>query len=213
MYRYVILTTLSFLLVSCNYTQKEKEPLIEFYLLKDRVKLNQGNKVNKIVSSDLTNELTLNDSIYFEFARFDETLNQEIFAGTFDVEIINLENTPLVKDEEIIGLNFDTNELKLNKEAYKRINNIKPDLTWSTQFVITANKNPILTGYLYSKYSSSWVHDYYIITDYKENKKENQNLIIRHYITPTEYDIDNLPDLTENIEFYKAFKEANKIIK
>ena len=198
-----------FAAVGCRDKTVAKNSDIEIYLLNKRIETNLGIPLKDYYISGGVDVEKI-DSLRLKYTNFDTITKQEIYAGPFKATRSDLNKSPLITDEEFIGFNFDTNELTINAKGLLKIHEMGNPAEFSTQFVITDKKKPIFTGYFFSIYSSSAVHDYYIVLD--EPDGQFRDLVIRYKLTSTEFDVYKLPDLTKNLEFYEAFNNADKII-
>ena len=165
---------ISLFLVCCH---KEEHHSIEIYLLKDRVTTDEGISIEKATSIvDVDTTLLKDIPITVRY----DTLNKEfIYAGSFHVNKNQIEPTPLIKNEDVLGLNIDNSEIKLSAEAANKIISLKPSMKGGIQFVITDNKNPVMTGYFwssYSSYGSTWNN-----IEYDHTKKVDKPIFLRMY--------------------------------
>ena len=123
---------LSLFLVSCH---KSENHSIEIYLLKDRVTTDEGISIDKAISIEDVDTTLLKD---IPIAVRYDTVNKEfIYAGSFRVKENQIEPTPLIKNEEILGLSIENSEIKLAAEAANKIIALKPSMKGGIQFVIT----------------------------------------------------------------------------
>jgi len=117
-----------------------------------------------------------------KYCSFDTVKKQLIYGGKFVVSQNDFQAEPLVKDDEVLGLNLEKSELILSETARKKISQIKPSMKYGVQFVITVNKKPCLTGYFRSNISSYIYNWNYIGYDYYNNSieaKHDKNFVIR----------------------------------
>lgn len=161
-------------LIGCH---KSEQHSIEIYLLKDRVNTNEGVSLEKIKGFPEIDTIALKEMP--KTVKYD-TLNKEfIYAGSFHVNKNQIESTPLIKNEDVLGLNIDNSEIKLSAEAANKIIALKPSMKDGIQFVITDNKNPVMTGYFwssYSSYGSTWNN-----IEYDHTKKVDKPIFLRMY--------------------------------
>jgi hypothetical protein len=212
------------LLIGC--TQKEgsfdisTKPLIEIYLPKERIKSYDGSKImtewnfSETLKTDTT--FIIMNEILLEYGRYDSITNKTIYAGSFEASQTDLPQEPLIKDDEILSFNFNTSKLTLSSSAVKKLWCLKSDFLYSQQFVITANRQPILTGYLFNVLSSSTVNHFYItytggygrleMLDFNDEEFEIQYNPNTQFIRELE-----TYDFKLDKEFYSAFKKSGKI--
>ena len=144
-----------------------------------------------------------------------DTIHEEfIYAGKFDAKESQLEESPLVNDDEIVNLDIINHSLKIKKSGAKKIYDLKVNMRYGHQFVITINKKPIFTGYFWdnlSSYVSAWN-----CIEYTHNRKINSELTSDFYLYKTNgmkkfrrtnVDYNDFPNLTD------AFKETNRLNK
>ncbi|WP_417887964.1 hypothetical protein [Zunongwangia sp.] len=231
-----ILVILAFLLISCVKKQKANDeldlPKIEIYQPKERIVSNFGNPITDewILSEFFDNDTTLFQDKYLNdcssflhrpnyqiFTKVDPKSNKLIYAGPFSATTQDLKENPFIKDEEIIGFDFKESKIRISSTGVSKIMSLKPNMNHSRQFVITIDKMPILTGYFFNTFSSSYVSHFYIEHLYKdENFKSNSPKISDYeifYNPKSEFDWEPIQyNFKKNAKFYKAFKETNKLI-
>jgi hypothetical protein len=192
------------LLSSC----KKNEHVIEIYELKSRAKNLHGISAKNYLSSG-------KDSIYLNIINENttiDTLKRElIFADEFLVDINNLKNTPIIKDSEIKFLDTIKNQIEFSESAKKKLSKLKGHTKEGIQFVITDNKKPVMSGYLWNEFSSNysnWNCISYCVR-YKEDNHPNflYRGIGRENLLGHPIDFKNYKELI------KAFVESNRIKK
>jgi len=150
------------------------------------------------------------DSLFRNRARFDTLNNSMIFAGKFEVDKSDFSNEPVLTDEDIFGFDFENNHLLIDSTAIVKLENLEISNLWSRQFVLTADKEPILKGYLYGIWSSALVHDNVISLYYDNNdiKGDTLGLQVKHrFAPPFSKDQGIHYDYTKDQAFYNAFRD------
>lgn len=198
-----------------------KTNIIEIYLPIERIQSNDGIELkpewNLGVASKKDSSSVNLDKYHSKYARQDLNTGKIIYAGNFTATTKDLPASPFIEDSEIIGFNFETSEIIINAKGIEKLWNLIPNHTYSRQFIITANRTPILTGYFFNSLSSSYVKHYYIIYTggYKgmaKPKFKSENLKIE-FNSKSEYVFDlKTYDFRLNRDFYEAFEKCNKIL-
>ncbi|WP_330441832.1 hypothetical protein [Flavobacterium sp. C4GT6] len=153
----VILFLVALLAMGCK---EEKHPKIEIYLLKhrlafvDAVPFKETSKYKEI-EYDRAKDI-------FKDAQFDTIREEVVFAGQFEADSVDLQSEPFIDDSDIKAFDLRANKLMLSKKVIKRICNLYPDRNFGEQFVITVNKEPMLTGYFWNTQSAVNCRWYYI---------------------------------------------------
>lgn len=147
-FKRVIILSLTFLLVvSCQ----EKKDKIEIYLLNKRIVSSEGIPFPEMdVYDSLSNEVKES----FKYSSYDLIDSTIIHAGKFNVSYDDIDEKPLVEDDEIISLNLKHNTIKIKSSGISKIQDLKQDMNRSIQFVLCVDKNPIITDYFTSIFSS-----------------------------------------------------------
>ena len=150
-FTYILLLIFTALFISCKQFEK---PKIEIYLLNKRIEANYvvDYKETENYRKDIEFLSKKGDDIDYHRNmmknwKFDTISNSFVNAGEFDARISDLIPTPLVSDSEIVSFNTLNNELTIKTIALSRINKIESEFQAGTQFVITVDKKPTLTGY------------------------------------------------------------------
>ena len=127
--------TLFLLLLIPSYFQLQAQdnPLVEIYLLKNRISTIE----NRNWPSSVVNHFYANSN--------------------------DLLDTAFIKDSEIISYDSSTFKLKVTKSASLKIAYLEPPIPKGIQFVITVNKEPVLNGYFINKFTSIPVFSYMIM--------------------------------------------------
>ncbi len=214
----ILLLIIVLLSISCTNQKttdnKLKNSIIEIYVPKNRIKSKMGIDLPKEIKTT-RRPFSEFDSIGIEQTRYDTINKRRIFTGEFESNELDLREFPLIKDSEIIGFDFNTNELILTQSGAKKIYEQPSDWWWSIQFIITANRTPILNGYFFNSLSSSYVDAYQIeYTNYNDNVKnrkgEHRFIIRNKAIIDGLEKYNQLPDLRSNKLFFYAFENRPK---
>lgn len=205
--KYLFLFFLSFFLFSC-INQEEK---IEIYLLKNRIRTNEGIPVLDYVKlKKIKQDKNLENIMECNFDTLSEKL---IFGGKFNANKENIENEPFISDEDILKLNLERSELVLTNIGRQKIAQLKPNMKYGIQFAICVNKKPLLTGHfrsIYSSYIQSW--NYISYDHYNKEKRldKDMNFVIRQNKDYEKWE-PILTDLKEYPELINAFKKSNRL--
>ncbi len=70
---------------------------------------------------------------------------------------------PFISDDDIESFDTSLNKIYFKKEAAKRIGALKPDLKVGIPFVLTVDREPVLTGYFCNIFSSFGCGSYVLI--------------------------------------------------
>lgn len=208
------------IIIGCNQKKEtvndSNSPIIEIYIPKERIPSLDGIALPSNWSFGGLSE----DEIAYvrKFLRLDTISQRLIYAGRYGANGSDLQNYPLIENKDILGFNFKTNKLKLSGNGVKKLLSVSPNFNISRQFIITADKKPILNGYLFSTFSSSYVSHFYIEYYRGASEPDLTGLIDEQefeiYYNPTfEFDYDkNKYDYKKNVNFYNAFKnrQANE---
>ena len=127
--------SLFFICLSLIGCSKSEQHSIEIYLLKDRVNTNEGVSLDKVKHFPKIDTTALKEIA--NTVRYDTVNKEFIYAGSFRVKENQIEPTPLIKNEEILGLSIENSEIKLAAEAANKIIALKPSMKGGIQFVIT----------------------------------------------------------------------------
>ena len=72
----------------------------------------------------------------------------------FEVNKENLPTMPFINDDELVLFDTSSNKITFAKEAAKRIGTLKPSLPVGIPFILTVDREPVLTGYFVNQLSS-----------------------------------------------------------
>lgn len=201
--------------------EEKDAPKIEIFLPKERIKTKDGTAItrewNFIESMRGDSSMIRENNILREFARLDTITNNFIYAGSYDAKENDLEDNPFIYENEIISFDFQTSEIEISASGVEKLWDLQSNFNYSRQFVITEDRKPILTGYFYSSFSSSYVKHFFIMHE-SGNDEMKKPIFEKHkfrieYNPESEYNFDlDKYDFKSNTEFYKAFKESGKIV-
>jgi hypothetical protein len=193
--------------LSCDMNDKDE---IELFLLNKRIESFEGIPIiehDSFIKTEKNLELA-------KYINIDTITNHWIFGGKYDVELTDLNQNPLISDNEIIGINIQKSELILSNSGKAKIKQLKPNMKHGIQFVICVNRQPYLTGYFRSNISSNIYNWNYIGYDYIEHKFEtnnDKNFVIRQNDGYEKWK-PILCNLNQYPELVSAFRNTNRII-
>lgn len=199
----IIITVFLLTFSSCK---KEKD-IIEIYLTKKRIESYDGIAVKEAIKDSVMLKDILHN--YGEKVRVDTINNKLIYMGNFNATHQDLEETPFIKDSEILGMDFKESAIHFKSSVadkiYGQISKWKNPQHTGRQFVLCKNGKIILNGYLLGSMSSYWSNTYSILYYPKESNKG----VVKYSI----YDSLNLdPEYLKNDKQLRlAFK--NRILK
>jgi len=163
-YIYYILVCFTMCCISCTTKQSK----IEVYLLKNRAPILDGIPYSE--ANDITDSVELRK---YELVKYDTVSNYPISSGRFNVGIVDLQPEPFIKNEEILFFNLKNNKFKFAPSVAGRIADLPDNMHQGTQFAITVNGKPKLTGYFMN--FSVWCDWYYIRFWKKDQETELMN--------------------------------------
>lgn len=144
---------------SCK--REEPKPKIEIYLLKTKVESYEGSRTLELAKFDTISEEVIEAGL--AQTRYDTIKNEYIFAGKFKVTVNDLMDRPFITDGQILKLDVEKNEIRLDSLATMQVSMLEADMRYGTQLVITVDKKPVLAGYFWNGFSSYWCHTYHIM--------------------------------------------------
>lgn len=212
--RIIYIILFSFYFLGCS---KKKDSCIEIYLLKERISSFEGKSIFDFEEGrfDLDRILSSANFKYDSLLRYDEKLQEFIYAGAFYTTDSLLNEEPLITDDEIIALDKENSSIIFSESAAKKITKIKPHIGSGVQFAITENKKVILTGYFWSKYaaySSTW---YSITHDHTKEVYTNRNsfyIFKGGGLYPCRIKDINTPDLKEIEKLKQVFLKTDRLL-
>ncbi|MBS4040140.1 MAG: hypothetical protein KGZ81_06025 [Flavobacteriales bacterium] len=146
---------------------------ILIFIFKINFSCNEENGKNKIeiytLKSNFDSTFILHDSIKKIFS----------YAPKFEVQQIELNEKPLITNEQILCIDTITGIIKLSAKGYNRILELRPSMKHGIKFAICRNKEPLFTGYFwssYSSYGSTWN-----CIEYKHTEKASKPIKLNIY--------------------------------
>ncbi len=197
-----IIITISLLLISCS---KDKHK-IEIYTSPYRFNNLEGIQLSKHFENEIKNDADFLRK-FGANTTFDTLNNDIIFAGKFNFVSTKLNKEPTISDEEILMLDLDKNEIIFSESGRKQLSKLKGSL-YGIQFIMTDNKKPIMTGYLWNDFSPYWSNWNTISYSTDFNKKKKNRIfkgIGRQDLLGQPINFSNYTDLLI------AFKESNRL--
>ncbi|MCO6173621.1 hypothetical protein NHF50_01040 [Flavobacterium sp. NRK F10] len=196
-------------LVSCNL----KEDKVEIYLLKSRMKNVNG------VSLDKTPQYKQGDSIYLKKLMPETTVDTSkmkfIFAGKFEFKDDDIEAKPFITNDEILKLDTIKGKIEFSNSGGRKLLGLKPNLRNGTQFIITVNKNPVFSGYVWSPYSSNGANWFCIQYEDTQTAKDttlnNYKFLFYKGLGTSDPKKREKIDFKKYPELLEAFKESDRL--
>ena len=142
-----------FLFMICLGCKKENHPKIEVYLLKHPVESTEGVLFRE---TERYKNLDSVEQRWYKDSRGDTLSGEIIYGGKFDATTEDIQSLPFIIDEEIHEFDIKNDIITFDSIVIKRIETHKPS---KSQFVITIDKEPVLTGYFWTGFNSripSW---------------------------------------------------------
>lgn len=201
------------ILSSC---QKKNQDVIEIYLTKERIPNKDGitlEQVNKKYFEEQIDSIDYKQlyKIYDKGITYDTINKNIIYLGDFNFSISDLEEIPIITNNEIQGFDFKKSQILLKDSAIKKLS----DLSNFHQFVILVNKKPILNGYFENHFSSRLISTYFIVY-YRNIQNIPKFKITKNYnslylFQGTGQKGWEYPEFqTTNPEFYQTFQTRNQ---
>ena len=101
----------------------------------------------------------------------------------FDVKKEDLPTMPFIIDDEIESFDTANYRITFSKEAAKRIGALKPNLSVGIPFVLTLDREPVLTGYFVNTLSSFSFGAYVLLNTTQTVQKLRRGLPEHRYKT------------------------------
>lgn len=207
--RVSILSLIFLLVVSCQ----EKKDKIEIYLLNKRIVSSEGIPFPEVDGYDSISDEAKKRFQYSSYNTIDSSL---IYAGKFEVEISDINEKPLVENNEILSFNLKNNTIKISKTGVEKITNLENDAVNSIQFVICVNNKPIMTGYFNSFFSSYIPTSNFIsyLPKYKFSKYKikEEEFELRKNNNFRRVKVEKIDLVKDYPELIQAFKNTNRLI-
>jgi hypothetical protein len=204
-------TVIILIIISITACKNSNEK-IEIYLLKERKLSIDGTPFVKLKMADTLSKEILESYKYSSYNEIDSTIT---FSGKFIAEKKDLNEKPLISDDDILSLDLKTNEIRFSETGIFKIRNIKPNFKYSTQFVICVNKEPQLTGYFMNVFSSFPPTWNYIV--YSNQKQINDKKIEERYLIEQNDKFEKFKPYLTNLKLYpkliNSFENSNRLIK
>lgn len=166
-----------FFLTSCK-----RKDTIEIFLTKERIESYDGVPFNSTTND--TTILNRVHKLYGSNLRYDTIKKELLFMGRFNVSKKDLEETPFILDEEIIGLDIKNSKIHFTnsvpKKIYASLNKWREKGGfWGKQFAICLNGEIVSNGYFDSMYNRYYCKTNRILFYQNEkNIQENVGFII-----------------------------------
>jgi hypothetical protein len=119
---------------------------------------------------------------------------------------VEIANTPIISDKDIIAYYKDTHEIELTVDAYERVQSLHP-LTFGKSFVVCVDKAPIYWGAFWAAYSSLSFNSIIIMVP-SIFEKENTIQIELGYPSPNFYQGE---DPRSDPSIIEALEKAGKL--
>lgn len=196
----IIVYFLVLLAIGCKSEDK-----IEFYLLNKRAEIKEG--IPYMDAITITDSLLLKE---YEYVKYDTVFKTPIYSGRFEATSKDLQPEPFINNDEIISFNLENNKFIFTPAVARRIAELPGNMHIGTQFAITVNGKPKLTGYFMN--FSVWCDWYYIRFWRKDQETE--------LINETSFELYNgymrgkHEDLTPPYppELIEAFRSSRRLI-
>jgi len=101
----------------------------------------------------------------------------------FTIKKEDLPTMPFIKDDEIELFDTSSYKITFSKEAAERIGALKPSLPVGIPFVLTIDREPILTGYFVNELSSFGCAAYVMSNSSNSVQELQKGLPEQHYKT------------------------------
>ena len=122
-----------------------------------------------------------------------------------DLSDIDLEESPLVLEDEVVSYSADTHEMLLTQEAYDRIREIDPR-SGSNAFIVCVDEQPVYSGSFTWMWSSTIEFGASIMQPLSE---ESRVLRIEYHSAPPGQDV--IEDLRSDPRIIEALECAGKL--
>jgi hypothetical protein len=96
----------------------------------------------------------INYSVEIYLLPYKQLTTKGNISKEFEVKKKDLPSMPFINDDEIVLFDTSTYRITFLKVAAKRISALKPSLPAGIPFVLTVDREPILTGYFVNELSS-----------------------------------------------------------
>jgi hypothetical protein len=191
----------------------KKDDNVEIYLLKERKENKFGVEISKL------KEYSKREG--YEFKNFGEyttidTINKKIlFASDFDFLANDLEAKPFITNDEILKLDTIKGKIEFSNSGGRKLLGLKPNLRNGKQFIITVNKNPVFSGYVWSPYSSNGANWFCIQYEDTQTAKDttlnNYKFLFYKGLGTSDPKKREKIDFEKYPELLEAFKESDRL--
>lgn len=147
------------LLVCFSCKKEEPRPKIEIYLLDKKIEPTVGIWLKE---TEYYENLDSIEKSWYGNRRVDTIAKEIIDGAEFEVTGKDIPAKPFIADNEIKKFDLKKNIITFDYIVVQRLKNLRPHID-NTQFVITLNKKPLITGYFWSTISSQTCNWYSII--------------------------------------------------
>lgn len=141
---------------------------------------------------------------------YDSIQKEFLYAPEFEVKQNELNENPLITNEEILCIDIISGKIELSAEGVNKIIELNSSMKHGIKFAICNNKEPLFTGYFwssYSSYGSTWN-----CIEYKHTEKVSKSVKLNIYkgngINPTKRE---KIDFKKHPNFLKSIQGAGKI--
>jgi len=142
--------------------------------------------------------------------KYDSLKKELIYAPEFTVTKDMLNSEPLITDKEILCIDTILGKIKLSENAVNKIVDLNPSMKYGVKFVICKDKEPLLTGYFwssFSSYGSKWN-----CIEYDHTKKVSEPVeLIMYKGNGLNYANNEKINFSNYSELIKTLEEAKKL--
>lgn len=125
-------------------------------------------------------------------------------ASEFSITNTDLPTLPLIRDDDIEYYDTNLNKIYFTQEAAKRIGELKPKLNAGIPFVLTTDREPILTGYFWNTVSSFGCASYVLF-----NSNDTVQSLLKGL--PEHRYVNNIIEKRKNYFFLQALERTGRI--
>ena len=186
----------------------KKNPKIEIFLAKNRIETTLG--VPYTERNTNSDTLAFFSSVYdLNVIRKDTSYTRAglgiIHAGPFEAVKDQLELTPFIANENIIGFNDAEAELVVDSIAKRKLDSLPNETPSGRQFVLLVNGKPKLSGYFINmEYFQGGIYTNSIRYINRFSTNSHPYILYRKG--------NEMTLKTEQPELYKAFKQSDRIL-
>jgi hypothetical protein len=125
-------------------------------------------------------------------------------ATEFEINNIDLPTLPFIRDDDIEYYDTSHDKIFISQDAAKRISELKPKLNVGIPFVLTVDRQPILTGYFWNTVSSFGCASYVLF-----NSNDTSQNLLRGL--PEYSYVDSIIEKRRNYFFLQALERTGRI--